>query len=56
MENGIDPERELDRRDKDWRLVREEREGGIWPEKEFSEMSKVVRCVRRETRGVSEPV
>lgn len=51
MEGGMDPEKELDRRERIWRLGREEKiEEGMVPEKELSERSRMVKWERRERR------
>lgn len=43
IEGGMDPENELDRRVRIWRLGREEMAEGMKPEKELSERSRTVK-------------
>ncbi|KAH7835696.1 hypothetical protein Vadar_028900 [Vaccinium darrowii] len=53
MENGIEPEKELDRRTRDWRLGREERVAGIGPKKLLSERSRWTSWVRPQVKWVT---
>ena len=54
-ESGTEPENELERRVRVWRLIREEMEEGIGPKKLLSARSRIMRLVSWEVSGVSRP-
>lgn len=55
IESGTEPEKELERRVRVWRLIREEMEEGIGPKKLLSARSRIMRLVSWEMSGVSRP-